>query len=262
MKRNYFYSTIFILASLCMAEAPAYGDTLTYVPPAISMTLASGTSATVPLTIGIEQSGNRTYYAWLHNAAAGSLPASWLSISPDTSFLSPSAPQVNATLTITVPADTASGTYTATLVSKAMAGHRFANAGTGIMVEVQVPALCSGVPQIRNMVVDPAELWPPNHSLTQVKVTGAIESPEGCKLINAGYSVEDEYGTFTGTGTVSVTAEQGFQFIVPVEAWRDGQDKDGRVYRIRVFGEDEAGIGSSEVFTVLVPHDQRDKKTP
>jgi hypothetical protein len=213
------------------------------------------------VTIEIEQSGNRNYYAWLQDTVTGSLPDSWLSISPTTIFLSPSASRVNATLTITVPADTPSGTYTATLVSKAMAGHHLANAGTGIMLEVQVPDLCSGVPQIKNMIVDPLSSGP-NHSLTQVTVTGTIASPDGCTLVNAGYSIEDEYGAFTGTGSVSVAAEREFQFIVPVEAWRDGQDKDGRVYRIRVFGEDEAGMGLSEIFTVLVPHDQRNKKAP
>ncbi len=262
MKRGYFCSAIIvILASLCMAGTPAFGVTLTYNPTTISTTMAAGTSSAFPLTIGIEEDGsNRTYYAWLQDAVTGSIPSSWLGIVPATTFLSPSSPQVNATLTITVPAGTPSGTYTAVLLPKAMAGHRFANAGSGVTVEVRVPVLCSGVPQIKNMSVDPAELWPPDHSLTEVTVTGTIEAPGGCNLVNAGYSVEDEYGTFTGTGSVSVRADQGFQFTVPVEAWREGRDKDGRTYRIRVFGEDEAGMGVSEVFTVLVPHDQRTKK--
>jgi hypothetical protein len=43
---------------------------------------------------------------------------------------------------------------------------------------------------------------------------------------------------------------------LPVEAWRKGQDMDGRVYQIRLFVENAGGVGSSGTLQAIVPHDK------
>jgi hypothetical protein len=79
-------------------------------------------------------------------------------------------------------------------------------------------------------------------------------------MIETGYVVDDDYGTHTGGGEVSVNADGNFVVHIPVEAWRYGQDKEGRHYRITIYSKDEAGLGTSNTMTSIVPHDQRFRK--
>ena len=47
-----------------------------------------------------------------------------------------------------------------------------------------------------------------------------------------------------------------YSVVVSLEARRNGQDKNGRLYAITVSAQDKAGNAASSVTTVLVPHDQ------
>lgn len=47
-----------------------------------------------------------------------------------------------------------------------------------------------------------------------------------------------------------------FGDIISLEAWRDGEDKDGRVYAISVAAKDKADNSVSAATIVLCPHDK------
>jgi hypothetical protein len=53
-----------------------------------------------------------------------------------------------------------------------------------------------------------------------------------------------------------VQPDGNFSFIIDLQASRLGQDKNGRVYMIDVFGEDHAGNFGVGTTDVVVPHDQ------
>jgi hypothetical protein len=125
-----------------------------------------------------------------------------------------------------------------------------------IEVTVSSTAGCAGVPVIEITDVRPNIIWPPNHSMDVVKVYGTVTVPSGCTLASASYSIEDEYGIHTGMGEFTVSEDGEFTVPLPVEAWRRGQDKDGRHYRILIFAENEAGTGSSVELEAVVPHDR------
>jgi hypothetical protein len=103
---------------------------------------------------------------------------------------------------------------------------------------------------------DPTTLWPPNHKLVPVTVTGHVSDPSGGVPGLVHYRVIDEYGTVQPSGTARVDARGNYSFVVDLEASRLGQDKDGRLYTIVVTATDQAGnTGSARTF-VTVPHDQ------
>jgi hypothetical protein len=197
-----------------------------------------------------------TYYLWFVDSVRGTVPAEWITPAKETTFLNSFWNSASTTLTISVPGDAEPGIYASYVYSKAMRSHQYADPGRGMLIEVLVTSECSATPEVEISGFGPNVIWPPNHDDAAVTVSGVVNIPAGCTLGAAGYSIEDEYGTHTGAGEITVKDDGSFSALLPVEAWRDGQDKDGRHYTIKVFAEDEAGTGVSEVLEVVVPHDK------
>lgn len=102
-------------------------------------------------------------------------------------------------------------------------------------------------PPTATLSVDPSILWPPNHKMIDVAVTGgASDSLSGVASVL--FSVKDEYGLVQPVIT-------GFNSTIPLEAWRDGNDMDGRHYTISAVITDTAGNRSTVSTEVVVPHD-------
>jgi hypothetical protein len=126
--------------------------------------------------------------------------------------------------------------------------------GTGSVVEcstfhVNAPPDCSELET--NLVT----LWPPNHKLRVITVTGASD-PEGDDLVTAVTGVtQDEPVNGLGDGDVSPDAVLGpAANQVRLRAERSGTG-DGRVYRIAVTVIDEFGLTCDATLRVGVPHD-------
>lgn len=252
---------IVIIAALWMAWTTgiASASSLLYQPESIALTIPAGAEEQTFVKIGVDNGKASTYYLFLFdNLSNGTLPASWLSLSPSSSFLF-GASSASALLKIRVPEGTSSGVYSAYLRSRAMASHDTALAGNGIRIDVTVPSQCSGIPLVTVDSVLPAVVWPPDHSMTQVVLSGTVQMPEGCTLAEAGYAIDDEYGVFSNVGKIQVAASGSFSAALPVEAMRHGQDKDGRHYSITVYAKNQSGTGSSLTQTVVVPHDRSKK---
>ena len=115
---------------------------------------------------------------------------------------------------------------------------------------------CDQAPEFEITSFGPDYLWPPNRKMKDIVVSGRVIIPDGCTLLGAGYSINDEYNLYSSEGELDVDADGNFMLTLQVEPWRDGGDIDGRHYGISMFAEDEAGEGS-EALEVLVPHDQR-----
>jgi parallel beta-helix repeat protein len=113
---------------------------------------------------------------------------------------------------------------------------------------------CYQAPWVEITFFGPDFLWPPNHSMQDIRVSGKVNVPQGCTLLGADYSLEDEYGIYSSADALGVDAFGNFNLTLQVEQWRDGDDLDGRDYGISFFAEDEAGVGS-ETRWVLVPLD-------
>ena len=196
----------------------------------------------------------------MDHVSSGNLPQSWLIATPDVTFINARLPRASTNLTIRVPEGTEPGVYSGMLFSKAMAAHDVADSGRGLHIAVTVPSDCLEVARFEVVLVSPQLLWPPNHSMEEVTVSGRVVLPDGCSLNAVGYSIDDEYGTHTSMGEITLETDQSFSVAIPVESWRDGNDMDGRHYAITLYAENEVGIGTSGPYTVLVPHDMRGKK--
>lgn len=250
---------VILTAILLISSVSAFGAELSYEPESILVEGGAGTVESVPLTVTLNNPIGSTYFLWFVDRVEGNIPAGWISASPSMKFLSRWRPSATTTLTVRVPPDATPGDYSAIVYSKAMASHGPADPGSGVLVEISMTSACSGVPVFTIESFGPEVIWPPNHSMETVGVTGTVSLPEGCSLLEVGYSVEDEYGIYTSVGELTVDQDGAFTLYVPVEAWRYGQDKDGRHYVITLLAEDEAGQ-ATETLNAVVPHDMRDKR--
>jgi len=51
-----------------------------------------------------------------------------------------------------------------------------------------------------------------------------------------------------------------FDQTIELIPWRNGDDKDGRIYTIKVVVTDKAGNFATKQAVVIVPHDMKDKE--
>jgi hypothetical protein len=103
-------------------------------------------------------------------------------------------------------------------------------------------------PPTVTVTATPNILWPPRKKeLVNVKIDGSV-TEETSGVASLIITVEDEYGTYN-------MAVPNFGSVIQLEAWRDGDDPDGRYYTITATVTDNAGHQSSATTEVIVPHD-------
>jgi hypothetical protein len=91
----------------------------------------------------------------------------------------------------------------------------------------------------------------------RVVVWGLVRDESGVNLASGTFAVTDEYGQVEPQGSFSIRQDGWYSFVVWLEAWRRGNDRDGRRYLITVTAadnDDNVGIAST---TVTVHHDRR-----
>jgi hypothetical protein len=94
-------------------------------------------------------------------------------------------------------------------------------------------------------------LWSPNKTMTPVTVSGSAMGPG----MTVSYTVADEYKKVQPSGTAVVNASGAYAVVLSLEAYRNGNDQDGRLYIITVTGRDQFGRTVVTTTTVRVPHD-------
>jgi hypothetical protein len=123
-----------------------------------------------------------------------------------------------------------------------------ADVATLLSVLPNQPPDCSAVTASTN------RLWPPNHTLRALRVSGAVD-PDGDELTMAitGVTQDEPVESFFGleiTPDAQLTSRPG---EVRLRAERDWS-RDGRVYRIQVTASDIHGANCNGFVTVGVPH--------
>jgi subtilase family serine protease/Tol biopolymer transport system component/fibronectin type 3 domain-containing protein len=93
----------------------------------------------------------------------------------------------------------------------------------------------------------PSILWPPNHKKVPVLIAGWIRHPCHSDIESVVISVGDEYGKYNYTNL-------HFGSVIMLEAWREGNDKDGRIYTVTAVATHRDGRKTTTVRRVIVPH--------
>jgi len=111
------------------------------------------------------------------------------------------------------------------------------------------------IPPTISFDVNPKTIWPPNNKMVGVNIIGSIsdENPYLIKIL-----IDDEYNLVEPS--ITIQNQLDINQTIELEAARKGNDKDGRIYTIKVLATDLAGNTSIATTQVIVPHDQGKKK--
>lgn len=121
---------------------------------------------------------------------------------------------------------------------------------------IRVITRANRAPDCTGVTASPGVLWPPNHKLRMVALSGATDPDGGDVTLTITGVTQDEPLEAGGDGTSSPDAEAGPQSDqVALRAERSGRG-DGRVYSIRFVAIDDFGASCAAVAHVGVPHDR------
>jgi hypothetical protein len=110
---------------------------------------------------------------------------------------------------------------------------------------------------IINLSASPTSIWPPDGRTVNVTISGD-GSDAASGLSSVSYAVSDEYGSSLAIPARTLSgASATWEDVLGVEASRNGEDLDGRLYRVTATLTDAAGHTSTVSVDIIVPHDQR-----
>ncbi len=115
------------------------------------------------------------------------------------------------------------------------------------------PPDCSGA------YPDPSTLWPPNHKMVKVAVTGVTDPDGDAVMVMVTAVTQDEPLNGLGDGDTSPDGKINTDGTVDLRAERAGTKKvpgNGRVYHVGFMAEDSMGGKCAGTVSVCVPHDQ------
>lgn len=236
-------SAIVLTASVACA-----GQTFLYSPEAVAITLDAGASTEIDLDVTLDSIDNAQMVRFMGGISGGNLSEAWISSSSSYKFISKANPTVSTTITLRVPEGTPSGVYAGYLHS--WGGYKPLGAGSGLYIELTVPAVCNSTPEI---TFGAADFWDHAQGVADIIAYGIIDNPEGCSLYEVYYDIEDDSGALVDSGDLEVNVEGEFDIPMPYEGTKT--DAEGRVYQLTVSAENDEGVTTLGPFEIFVPYD-------
>jgi len=118
-------------------------------------------------------------------------------------------------------------------------------------------------PDCSAATASPSKIWPPNHKLVPVAITGVTDPDGDAVTVTVDSVSQDEAVNAKGHGAGNTTPDATL-YPLAVRAERNGNKKtpgDGRVYHIDFSAVDENGNVCAGSTTVCVPHDKGGSST-
>ncbi len=94
---------------------------------------------------------------------------------------------------------------------------------------------------------NPSHLWPANGKMVDLRISGSVDEENP---LDTNFIIKDEYGLIE-------PILSNFNQTIKLQAKRNGNDLDGRAYKIEAMSSDLAGNRGDASVEVIVPHDLR-----
>jgi hypothetical protein len=255
-----------------IAEATATsGAVVTYATPSASDAVGA-TVACLPASGSTFALGISTVTCTARDAANNiSMSAFTVTVRDTTPPVIGAASNVTAEATsaagavVTYATPTATDIFGATISCAPTSGSVFPLGATAVLCTAQDPSANRATrsftvtvsdtiaPVVTEAASTTVLLWSPNRTMTPVTISGRITD---ATLASASYRVVDEYRRIQPRGTITVAPDGSYSFVVSLEAYRNGNDYDGRTYTVIVTATDAAGRTGTAQVIIRVPHSQ------
>ena len=254
-----FVLSLLAFSLLCFATEVQAAQ-ISFAPNDLTVNVAQGETVSVPIAVSLEKTSLPNSYASFGLAhVGGSLDRNWINSQVYISLNSWYKTR-QAVLQIKVPADAQDGTYRGILKTVWLRSNEsVAPAEFEINVDVNSSVSCSQVPLFSNISASQKSINIRNNKQVHIDLSGTVAVHDGCEILSAQYQLTDEYGELDNIEEFQVGEGGSFIVTVPMVASRKGDDKDGRLYTVKLVAENGAGVGDSVVTNIVVKHDNRKK---
>jgi hypothetical protein len=251
--------TLLAVTLLCFSTE-SHSAQITFAQNGLTVSVAPGETVAVPITVSLDDTSLPNSYASFGLAhVGGTLDRNWINSQVYMSLNSWYKTR-QAVLQVKVPADAQGGIYNAILKTVWLRSNEsVAPAEFEINVDVDSFVSCSQVPLFSNIVASQESINMRNNKQVHVELSGSVSVPEGCSIDNPRYQLTDEYGELDKTEKMQINDDGSFTVAVPIVASRKGNDKDGRLYTVKLVAKNQAGVGESVETNIVIEHDNRKK---
>jgi len=256
------------MSLLCLLVMPLFllateagAAKITFEPNELTATVAPGEVVTVPVTVSLnDTTADNSYASFSLTRVDGTLNPAWMKSRIPVSLNAMSNTR-QVQFQVSVPAEAEGGEYTSVFRTEGLRSSELvAPADLMITVDVSQTLFCNQVPLFSDISSAEETISVRNHKEVTVELSGAVSVPDGCDISDTWYKLIDEYGELDQDEVPLVINDDGtFSVAVPMVASRKGKDKDGRLYTVTFFAENEAGVGESPETTIVVLHDNHEK---
>ena len=243
--------------SLVVTDADA--AKITFAPNELTAIVAPGEVVVVPVAVSLaDTNAPNSYASFSLSRIDGTLDPKWINnqvyVSLNSWYKTRQVP-----FQVKVPAKAKGGKYTSVFRTVWLrSNEQIAPADLLINVEVSETLACNQVPLFSDISSAEDTINVRNNKEVAIDLSGVVSVPDGCDINDLWYELIDEYGEMNQEKHhLLFDAGGGFSVAVPMVASREGKDKDGRLYTVKFFAENEAGVGESPQTSVVVLHDNR-----
>ena len=254
---------LLLLLPLSLMATEAGAAKISFEPNELTATVAPGEVVTVPVTVSLTGTTAPSSYAIVNisSVEGETLESEWINNQFDL-YLDSTDNTTQVAFQVKVPAVAKVGNYK----SMCRAVVRMTNeidvppADLVINIEVSEPFACNQAPEFKDISSAEETINVRNNKEVAIGLSGTVSSPAGCDISEAWYQLTDEYGELDQEKVdLGINHNGTFSVAIPMVASRKGGDEDGRLYTVKFFAKNEAGIGESLETTIVVLHDDYKK---
>lgn len=252
---------LLLVLPLFLMATEAGAAKITFEPNELTVTVAPGEVVTVPVGVSwTDLAVERSFARFIVASVDGTLDPTWINSELHVS-LSSSSKNRQMIFQINVPANAKGGKYKRIFRTESfMSNEQVAPADLVINVEVSEPFTCNQMPDFSDILSAEETINVRHNKEVAIGLSGTVSTPDGCDTPEAWYQLTDEYGELDQKKVALEIDDNGkFSVAVPMVASRKGEDRDGRLYTVKFFAENDAGVGESTETSVVVLHDNGKK---
>jgi len=255
---------LLLVLPLFLMATEAGAAKISFEPNELNATVAPGEVVTVPVAVTLDDTtAPNSYASFSLSRVDGTLDPKWINgqlyVSLNSWYKTRQVPFL-----VKVPANAKGGKYKSVFRTVWLRSNEQVDpVDLVINVEVGETFTCNQIPLFSDMSSAEETINVRNNKEVAIDLSGSVSSPDGCGPVNAWFVLTDEYGELDQDQErvdLEIKDEGTFSVSVPMVASRKGNDKDGRLYTVKFFAENDAGVGESPETSVVVLHDNGKKR--
>jgi hypothetical protein len=250
---------LLLLLPLFLMATEAGAAKITFEPNELTATVAPGEVVTVPVAVTLDDTtAPNSYASFSLSRVDGTLDPTWINrqvyVSLNSTYNTRQVP-----FQVKVPAEAKGGKFKGVFRTVWLRSNEQV-APADLVINVEVLS-CKEPPLFSDISSSEETINVRNNKEVAIDLSGSVSSPDECGIVNVEYQLIDEYGELSQQPIPLEINDNGtFSVAVPMVASRKGGDEDGRLYTVKFFAENDAGVVEGPETSVIVLHDNGKKR--